>query len=376
MKKITIVKLLSIILIGIAALLFTLNDYFLYDRPIGTITAVENHYLETRDGFDGNHQYKERYYLQKITVTMCNGQFKGQTLYAENQYAQSGVYDTKYSQGDDVFVENIEKVEDGDVLLSGDITGTKRDYFVVFVSVLLFGFFIAIGGREGILTVLSLILNVAAFALVLRLYLKGVNILLMTVPMAIFFSAMLLLFMYGPNRKTLISFIATVTSVVVTLILSFIVLRLSPDVDYDFMDYLIQPYEQLDADYIFLSEILIGCMGAVMDIVVTIVMTVDQITAHNPDLPARELLKSCKTVGDDVVGTMIGVMFFSNIAAAVPFILLSMRNGIAFSTIIRYHSFFELSRFLTGSIGIVITIPISAAVAVYFYKGKRRKKTC
>ena len=181
----------------------------------------------------------------------------------------------------------------------------------------------------------------AAFALVLRLYLKGVNILLMTVPMAIFFSAMLLLFMYGPNRKTLISFIATVTSAAVTLILSFIVLRLSPDVDYDFMDYLIQPYEQLDADYIFLSEILIGCMGAVMDIVVTIVMTVDQITAHNPDLPARELLKSCKTVGDDVVGTMIGVMFFSNIAAAGPWLFCCpCATGIAFSTIIRYHSFF------------------------------------
>lgn len=376
MKKRTIAKLLTIILLAAAAVLFAMNDYFLYERPVGTITGVENQYLETKTGFDGNHEYQERYYLQKLTITLRNGERKGDILYAENRFAESGVYDTEYEEGDDVFVENIRAAEDGPAALTGDITGTKRDYYVVFAAALMFGFFVAIGGKEGVLTVLSLILNIAAFYFVLHLYLQGRNILLMTIPMAIFFTAMLLLFMYGRNRKTLISFIAVMISAGATTLLALVVLLLAPDIDYDFMDYLMQPYEQIDANYIFLSEILIGCMGAIMDIVVTIVMTVDQITAHNPDVSSRALIRSCKNVGDDVVGTMIGVMFFSNIAAAIPFIMLSLRNGIAFSTILRYHSFFELARFLTGSIGIVIAIPISAAVAVYCYRHKRRKKTC
>ena len=376
MKKSTLIKLTAIVLCGIAALLFTMNDYFLYQRSIGTITAVENQYLETRTGTDGEHEYKEDYYLQIITLTLRNGDCKGETLQAENRCTASGVYDTRYQEGDDVFVENIEPASGQNTGLTGDITGTKRDVYVVLISVLLLGCFIAVGGKEGILTILSLLLNVAAFYLVLRLYLRGVNILLMTVPMVIFFSAMLLLFLYGKNKKTLISFIAVLLSVTAVTLLALVVLRLSPDVDYDFMDYLVQPYAQLDADCIFLSEILIGCLGAIMDIVVTIVMTVDQITRHNPQISTGDLLKSCRTVGDDVVGTMIGVMFFTNIAAAIPFILLSMRNGIAFSTILRYHSFFELSRFLTGCIGIVIAIPVSAAAAVYFYKHTRRKTSC
>ena len=204
-----------------------MNDYFLYQRSIGTITAVENQYLETRTGTDGEHEYKEDYYLQIITLTLRNGDRKGETLQAENRCTASGVYDTRYQEGDDVFVENIEPASGQNAGLTGDITGTKRDVYVVLISVLLLGCFIAVGGKEGILTILSLLLNVAAFYLVLRLYLRGVNILLMTVPMVIFFSAMLLLFLYGKNKKTLISFIAVLLSVAAVTLLALVVLRLS-----------------------------------------------------------------------------------------------------------------------------------------------------
>ena len=51
-----------------------------------------------------------------------------------------------------------------------------------------------------------------------------------------------------------------------------------------------------------------------------------------------------------------------------------MRNGIAFRTIIRYNLFFELARFLTGSISIVAAIPISAFVAVWWYGRKEQEE--
>ena len=51
-----------------------------------------------------------------------------------------------------------------------------------------------------------------------------------------------------------------------------------------------------------------------------------------------------------------------------------MRNGVAFKTILRYDVFFELARFLTGSIGVVLAIPVSAVVAIWFYR--RRAEKC
>ena len=61
--------------------------------------------------------------------------------------------------------------------------------------------------------------------------------------------------------------------------------------------------------------------------------------------------------------------------------MLCMRNGFSFLTVLRYNSFFEIARFLTGSIGIVLAIPVAAFVAVTWYtrgpKGDRKAvKSC
>lgn len=369
-QKKTLLKLTALALAALAIVVFVKHDYSFYDQTIATVTHIEESQTGIKTGFDGNYEYEEEYLTQKLTLTIRNGQHEGQTVYAENSCTASGVYDTRYEKGDDVFVENLAEAsasEDGSRQLTGRVTGLKRDWFVALVLALLFALFLAVGGREGALTILSLILNILCFWWMLSLYLKGTNILLLTAPMAVFFTAMLLFFMHGFNRKSMIALAATLCSVAATTLIAWIVLRAGGSVDYEFMDYLVQPYEQRDADMIFLSEIIIGSLGAIMDIVVTITMTVDQVTAHNPQISARELLRSCRTVGDDIVGTMLSIMFFSNVAAAIPFIILSMRNGIAFAAILRYHSFFEIARFLTGSIGIVLSIPAAAFIAVWYY---------
>ncbi len=377
LNKKMILKLAVLLLAVLATAVFVKNNYGFYDQTIATVTHVEEESAGSKDSFDGTYEYEEEYLTQKLALTVRNGQYKGSTVHAENSCTVSGVYDTRYEKGDDVFVEKLEKASGSDAggpALTCRVSGLKRDYFVALVLALLVSLFLAVGGKEGSLTVLSLVLNILCFYWVLTLYLKGVNLLLMTVPMALFFTAMLLFFMHGFSRKSVIALAATLCSVTLATLAAWLVLRLSGNVDYEFMDYLVQPYEQRDADLIFLSEILIGSLGACMDIVVTITMTVDQIAAHNPQVTARELVRSCRAVGDDVVGTMLSIMFFSNVAAALPFIILSMRNGIAFATILRYHSFFEIARFLTGSIGIVLSIPAASLIAIWYYTRHTSRK--
>ena len=342
---------------------FTTHDAFLYQKDIAKITSVTDSYVKSKTGTDGIRDYEEKYYRQEISAVLLNGKNKGGTVHFTNDYAQSEVYQIRLSKGDQVFLENLRR-EDGS--LTAALSGIKRDHWVLTLLAALFGLFLLVGGRHGILTIGSLVLNMIAFYFVLRLYLKGVNILAATIPMTIFFTAMLLFFMYGKDRKTRITFLATILTVLAVTAVAALVM-LTGQVDYDFLDYLIQPYDPSDAAMIFLSEILVGCLGAVMDVVITIVMTVDQIAASGGDTSRKSLLASCREVGDDLVGTMIGLMLFTNIAACLPAFILFMRNGIAIRTILRYNVFFELARFLTGSIGIVLAIPISAAVAIHFY---------
>lgn len=373
-----IYKAIILLLMTAAVFLLAKNDYALYDQTIGTIKAVETVETDSRKSFDGKREYEEKYYEQTLTIKVRNGVHKGGEMQAKHICTSSGVYDTTYKKGDDVFVEKIEAGEDG--IFTCNVTETKRDYVVATVAALLFCLFLLVAGKEGAMTIVSLVLNVAAFYVVLRLYLNGHNILFMTIPMVVFFTAMLLIFMYGWNRKTWVSLIAVLLTASMTTGIAALALYFS-EVDYNFMEYLIQPFDPVDAGYIFLSEILIGALGAIMDVVVTIVMTVDQITLHNPEADRKSLWKSCRTVGDDVVGTMLGIMFFANVAASIPFIMLCMRNGFSFLTILRYHSFFELSRFLTGSIGIVLAIPVAAFVSVMWYsrgrdKGRKEVQSC
>jgi uncharacterized membrane protein len=192
--------------------------------------------------------------------------------------------------------------------------------------------------------------------------------------MTVFFTAMLLLFMYGRSPRTWLSLAATLTTVLVTTAVTALAFNTCGRIDFDYMEYLVHPYEQRDATLIFLSEVLVGCLGAVMDVVVTIVMTCDQIAATSETVTRHDYLASLREVGDDLVGTMVNLMFFTNIAACLPAFLLYMRNGIALRTILHYNVFFELARFLTGSIGLVLAIPIAAALSIYWYDRHGRKE--
>lgn len=370
-NKTLIYKIILFIIFVVAVGIFAKNNYFLYSKSIATVTSVTETKSDTKKGYDGSREYEENYYTQMIEAKIRNGDLKDSTVLLTNTRTDSQVYDTKYGVGDDIFIESVSKDDSGN--LTANLGGAKRDYYIFIVLAIFVGLFLIIGGKEGALTILSLGLNLCAFYFVLVLYLKGTNILIMTLPMVIFFTGMLLFFMYGKNEKTLLAFISTVCSVIITTLIVAIVMIFSKNIDYDFMDYLIQPYEQMDANYIFLSEILIGTMGAVMDVVITVVMTVDQIVKTSHTAGKHELIASCRSVGDDLIGTMIPVIFFTNIAASLPFFILSMRNGISLTTILKHNAFFELARFLTGSIGIVLAIPIAAALSIWYYRRKVAK---
>lgn len=395
-KKLALTKITIFAVFLLLVFIFMENNSFMYSKDICKITSVTERIYKVKENDDGDHTYKEKYIRQDIEAQLVNGKHKGHRVHLTNKYEKSRVYTTGYSKGDKIFVDNLSYVDsdrhkdtasaklsngstarksfDGGkaYALTGSVAGAKRDTFVVMALAVLFGLFLLVGGSHGLLTIFSLLLNMGAFYVVLILHSKGTNILFTTIPMSIFFTAMLLFFMYGKNIRTYLSFFGTVITILITMLLSALVINFGGKIDYDFMDYLTMPYSQRDATFIFLSEILVGSLGAVMDVVVTIVMTVDRISATAIAPERKDFIASCRAVGDDLIGTMTALMFFTNIAACLPNFILSLRNGIAFRTILRYNTFFETARFLTGSIAIVLAIPIASYIAIHHYMKKRK----
>ena len=138
------------------------------------------------------------------------------------------------------------------------------------------------------------------------------------------------------------------------------------------MEFMPQPHSNSDANLLLISEILIGGLGVIMDISVTITTCATELIDKNNLIDNKSLIKSCKDVADDITGTMINVVLLTNIAAFMPIFILAVNNEFRITTIIKNNMYFETIRFLTGSMGIIIAIPLSIFIVTKF---SRRLKT-
>ena len=125
-----------------------------------------------------------------------------------------------------------------------------------------------------------------------------------------------------------------------------------------------------DFSALFFASVLFGCLGAVMDVTITICEAADEYMKKQTEDSKGSLKESMHEVGKDIMGTMVNVLFFSYLSGSVPWILVKMLNQYTFSSILNYDIIFELLRFLVGAIGIVVAIPVSECVVAIFYSTK------
>ena len=69
--------------------------------------------------------------------------------------------------------------------------------------------------------------------------------------------------------------------------------------------------------------------------------------------------------------SMANTLMFAYISGSIPIILLLIRNGFPISNIININLSLELIRGLTGSIGIVLSIPITIYASVLILKSHK-----
>ena len=138
------------------------------------------------------------------------------------------------------------------------------------------------------------------------------------------------------------------------------------------MEFLPEPYTRNQANNFFLAQIVIGCLGAVIDVSVTITSCATELRRKDPNISMKNMISSIREVADDITGTMINVVFFTNIAAELPIFMISMKNEIRFLTVIKSNGFFDVTRFLSSGIAILLAIPVSVIGVRLFMRGDKK----
>ncbi len=288
-----------------------------------------------------------------------NGDRKGETVSLSNEYTDSGARDEEYRVGDCLFVKLGEAGETGKIIIQ------KRDTLVYLLAAALLIGMIMVAGVSGVLAALSLGVNIVLLTVALRCYLDGWNIMALTGVMILLFTLLSLLVANGWNRRSLLAIAATLLSLAATAAIFLIVRAFTPELQYQMMEYAVVPD---DLRALFFCEIMVGGLGAVMDVAISLISTADELLERDPAISFKELRVSVRAVSDDIMGTMVNVLFFTYICGGLPEIIIMLRNQLTLSLVWEYVLSFEMVRFLVGAIGLVLAIPISQAVLYAWVK--------
>ena len=122
-------------------------------------------------------------------------------------------------------------------------------------------------------------------------------------------------------------------------------------------------YPNLNYQGLFLAGIMIGALGAIMDVAVSISAGLIEIKKHKKRISAGELMTSGLNIGKDIMGSMMNTLIFAYVGASLTIIMLFYGSGTSLIEILNYGFISEeIARSLVGSFGLLATIPLTAVI--------------
>lgn len=352
----------------VASIIFVNHNYSFYDRPIAKVIKTE---LEETTKVTDIHNNEDRLYKQHIIAELKNGENKGELIHLTNEYSSSGAYDQEYQIGNEVFVL-IDPNTDEDTVLTGSIKNVKRDKYVLFIAWIFIFSLLIVGKKQGLFSIISLAVNAILLSYALDAYLNtgAISLLVASSISAILFTVISLLLVNGFNEKTYAAIVATLLATFVSLIITYAVMRLTSEegLRYEEMQFLTRPHQT-----VFMAGVLIGSLGAVMDVAITMSSSIFGLYEKNNNISIKTLKASGMEIGKDVMGTMTNILFFAYISGSIPMLILYMKNGSPLGYTLSMNLSLELARALAGGIGIVLTIPIGLYISIFLVNRKKAR---
>src|SRR5699024_1825452 len=118
--------------------------------------------------------------------------------------------------------------------------------------------------------------------------------------------------------------------------------------------------------------ILIGAIGAIMDVAISIASSLWEIKEINSNINKNEMIKSGFNIGRDILGSMSNTLILAYVGTTLHLIMLFIVYRVKFIEIINLDSIAtEIIRAMAGSIGLIITIPITVLISTFVYIEKK-----
>jgi uncharacterized membrane protein len=365
-KLFTKASTLFIILILLALLVFI----FLAQKEDNLLKAE----VLTADNSDVMNSGISSIGFQHLEVKLIEGKFKNQKFSASNNLTGRPSVDNFFESGDTILVSL--NIQSGKVVNVIAVDKYRQNWelllFLIFIVLLLiYAKEIGLQAIFSFLTSLLIIWKVLVAGL-----LANTNPILLALLVLILLAAFILFSIAGLTKKGLAAFIGTITGLFISVTIAMLFgSKMS-------LFGMTAPYAEtlifsgnleLNMQEIFYVAIFIGASGAAMDIAMDVAASMTEIHNKRPELKFVELMQSGFTVGRDVIGTMTTTLLLAYSGSYLPLLMLFVSKQTAISRILNYKVIAaEILRTITGSIGLVLTAPLTALIAAFLLTKEQR----
>ena len=308
---------------------------------------------------------------QKVRVKMLTGARKGEKL---DVTSSSGyLFGAACTVGMKVVV--MQSVAGETTIAS--VYSQDREWVIYIFSLLYLLALCVIGGKQGIKGCLGLIFT---FFCVIFVYLPLVYLRFSPFWAAVFICFLTtLVTMYligGPTKKTCTATLGTLAGVVLAGLSAWCFSKASGISGYNVSDIetlmTLWNTNRIQVGGLLFSGLLISCLGAVMDVAMSISSAIDEIYKQNTSLTRKELFKAGMRVGRDMMGTDSNTLILAFAGSSVSTLLLDYAYDLPYQQIINSNNIgIAIMQGLAGSFGIVLSVPLTVLICtVLFHKNE------
>ncbi len=314
--------------------------------------------------------------IQVLKVKLLKGPDKGQLIEVYN--TTDGIMGTSLDSkvGDELYCR-IERDENGNIA-RGYIDKVKRDRYLILLVVLFVILTLVVGRLQGLKTLITLGITIIGVYYMLKGIINGQDPILISILVAIIVTIITMFIIGGFNRKAISAIIGTLSGVLIAGLIALVIgyygsLSGLGTTEAQMLLYATDTLK-LDFKGILFASILLGTLGAVMDVCMSISSSITELKENNPLMSVNQLFKSGMNIGKDVMGTMSNTLILAYAGTSMCLMLLFMVNNMSLAHIVNMEQIStEIVRAMAGTIGLIISIPITAIVASLLAKADYNK---
>ncbi|MCI6767668.1 YibE/F family protein [Porcincola intestinalis] len=312
---------------------------------------------------------------QVVTVKMTTGVRKGEVIQMTS--ASGFLFGTACTPGLHVIV--VQSVS-GDSTVSS-VYSRDRGGMILLFGLLYLAILIAVGGRQGLKASAGLIIT---FFIIIFIWIPLIYLRVSPIRSAVVICALTTILTFwcigGISRKTITATLGTVSGVVIAGIFAEIFSLVTGTSGWNVsnIETLLTIWEsnRIKVGGLLFAGILISALGAEMDVAMSISSSMQEVCRQNPGISRWELFCAGMRVGRDMMGTDSNTLLLAFVGTEVSQLVLNFAYDLPAAQVLNSNNIgIAVMQGLSGSFGIVLSVPITVLIASWIFRGKPSEST-